>query len=148
MLALFQNPNQMQILRQNPALIPSAIEEMMRYDTPLQLFRRWVLEDIDYKGVAFKQGTEVALMFGAANRDSARFPSPHQFDVTRQDNAHISFGGGIHYCLGAPLARLELQIAIAALLNRLPNLRLEGEPPQFRPAYVIRGLKNLEVSFS
>lgn len=147
MLALFRNPDQMQILRQNPDLIPSAIEEMMRYDTPLQLFRRWVLEDITYKGFDFKQGTEVALMFGAANRDGDRFPNPHQFDVTRQDNAHISFGGGIHYCLGAPLARLELQVALAALLNRLPNLRLEGESPEFRPAYVIRGLKNLEVRF-
>lgn len=146
MWALIQHPSQMAVLGDNPALINSAVEEMMRYDTPLQLFRRWVLGDIEYKGFAFKQGTEVALMFGAANRDGERFPNPHQFDVAREDNVHISFGGGIHYCLGAPLARLELQIAIAALL-RLPNLRLEREPPQYRNAYVIRGLQSLDVSF-
>jgi cytochrome P450 len=146
MYALFQHPDQMTVLRDNPALINLAVEEMMRYDTPLQLFRRWILEDIKYGGFVFKQGTEVALMFGAGNRDAQRFPNPHQFDVAREDNAHISFGGGIHYCLGAPLARLELQIAIAALL-RLPNLRLEGESSQYRDAYVIRGLQNLNVRF-
>lgn len=147
MLALFQHPDQMMALRSDPALISSAVEEMMRYDTPLQLFRRWVLEDIHYDGFAFTQGSEVALIFGAANRDGERFPNPHQFDIAREDNAHISFGGGIHYCLGAPLARLELQIAIAALLRRLPNLHLEGDTPQYRSAYVIRGLQNLNVSF-
>jgi cytochrome P450 len=147
MLALLKHPDQMTALLQNPALINSTVEEMLRYDTPLQLFRRWILEDLDYKGFSFKQGTEVALMFGAANRDPARFPQPHTFDITRSDNQHVSFGNGIHFCLGAPLARLELQIALGTLLRRLPNMRLSDEP-QFRPAYVIRGLQALNVTFN
>jgi cytochrome P450 len=148
MLALLKHPDQMQLLRDDLSLVSSAVEEMMRYDTPLQLFRRWVLEDIEYKGFSFKQGTEVALMFGAANRDPARFPNPHTFDIARADNQHLSFSSGIHYCLGAPLARLELQVAITNLLRRLPDLRLQGAEPDFRPAYVIRGLESLPVAFS
>jgi len=147
MLALLTHPDQMRALLGDPALTSTAVEEMMRYDTPLQLFRRWVLEDIDYKGMKFKQGTEVALMFGAANRDPDRFPDPHTFDITRADNPHISFGNGIHYCLGAPLARLELQVAIATLLRRLPGLRLQGDAPRYRDTYVIRGLRELPVVF-
>lgn len=147
MLALFTHPDQMRALLRDPSLISTAVEEMMRYDTPLQLFRRWVLEDIEYKGKTFKQGTEVALMFGAANHDPARFPDPHTFDITRADNPHISFGNGIHYCLGAPLARLELQMAIATLLRRLPGLRLQGDTPRYRDAYVIRGLGELPIAF-
>lgn len=146
MLALMKHPAQLQQLRENPALVSTAVEEMMRYDTPLQLFRRWVLEDMEYKGHHFKQGTEFGLMFGAANRDPARFPDPNSFDITRPDNPHVSLGGGVHYCLGAPLARLELQIAIATLLRRMPDLRLRDEP-EYRPAYVIRGLKALNVIF-
>lgn len=146
LLALLKHPDALARLQADPSLIPSAVEEMIRYDTPLQLFRRWVLEDLPYKGHIFKQGTEVALMFGAANRDPARFPDPHTFDITRADNAHVGFGLGVHYCLGAPLARLEIGIAFAALLRRLPALRLAAEP-EFRPAYVIRGLKALHVTF-
>lgn len=146
LLALLRHPDALARLQADPSLIPAAVEEMIRYDTPLQMFRRWVLEDITYKGRTFKQGTEVALMFGAANRDPARFPAPHSFDITRADNAHVGFGLGVHYCLGAPLARLELGIAFAALLRRLPALQLAAEP-EFRPAYVIRGLKALHVTF-
>jgi cytochrome P450 len=147
MLALLKHPAQMGSLLDNPALVSTAVEEMMRYDTPLQLFRRWALEDVEYRGFAFKQGTEVALMFGAANRDPTRFPNPHNFDITREDNLHIAFGSGIHYCLGAPLARLELQIAIGTLLRRFPNIKLAGAEPEFRAAYVIRGLQKLQVTF-
>jgi len=147
MWALLQRPEQMRLLVQNPGLVKTAVEEMMRFDTPLQLFRRWVLEDMEYKGYTFKQGTEFGLMFGAANRDAARFPNPHDMDITRQDNPHISFGGGVHFCLGAPLARLELQIAIETLIRRMPNLRLVGETPEYRDTYVIRGLKALRVGF-
>ncbi|MBZ0280995.1 MAG: cytochrome P450 [Anaerolineae bacterium] len=147
MLALLQRPEQMRLLAQNPGLVKTAVEEMMRFDTPLQLFRRWVLEDMEYKGYTFKQGTEFGLMFGAANRDAARFPNPHDMDITRQDNPHISFGSGVHFCLGAPLARLELQIAIETLIWRMPNLRLAGETPEYRDTYVIRGLKALRVGF-
>ncbi len=147
MLALLNHPDQVRQLIENPALIKTAVEEMLRYDTPLQLFRRWVLEDMDYKGQHFKQGTELGLMFGAANRDPARFPNADSLDITREDNPHMSFGNGIHYCLGAPLARLELQIAFNTLLRRMPNLTLAGNPPEYRPAYVIRGLKALNVTF-
>lgn len=147
MLALLHHPAQFAALRANPALVTTAVEEMMRYDTPLQLFRRWVLEDVTYKGVELKQGSEIGLMFGAANRDPAAFNDPATFDIARQDNPHISFGGGVHYCLGAPLARLELQIAIRSLIERFPNLRINGPDPAYRPAYVIRGLNSFPVRF-
>jgi cytochrome P450 len=147
MYALLRHPDQMRRLHDHPELVNSAVEEMMRYDTPLQLFRRWVLEDLRFRGYKFQQGMELGLMFGAANRDPARFPNPHTFDIAREDNAHIAFGGGVHYCLGAPLARLELQTAIRTLLRRMPHLRLEGSEPEYRPAYVIRGLKALLVTF-
>src|SRR5690606_17492672 len=126
MLALLHHPAQFDRLRANPALVSTAVEEMMRYDTPLQLFRRWTLEDVVYKGIELRRGTQIALVFGAANRDPAVFDQPNTFDITRADNPHISFGGGVHYCLGAPLARLELQIAIRTLIERFPTLRLDG----------------------
>ena len=147
MLALLQHPAQWRALQDEPSLVVTAVEEMMRYDTPLQLFRRWILEDMEYKGISFKQGMQVGLMFGAANRDPARFDHPHIFDTRRQENPHISFGAGVHYCLGAPLARLELQIALGTLARRLPDMKLAGPAPRFRPAYVIRGLEALPVTF-
>ena len=145
--ALFRHPEQLARLLSDPSLIESGVEEMMRYDTPLQLFRRWVREDLQFGGIALRAGMQVGLIFGAANRDPAHFPEPQRFDVARRDNDHISFGAGVHYCLGAPLARLELQIALATLLRRLPRLRLAGPEPQFRDAYVIRGLRSLPVAF-
>jgi cytochrome P450 len=148
MLALLRRPDQTQKLRDNPALARSAIEEMMRFDTPLQLFRRWVLEDITYTGVALPQGAEVALLFGSANRDPARFPNADTFDIAREDNPHIAFSAGIHYCLGAPLARLELEIAVGTLMRRFPALRLDDPNPAWRDGYVIRGLKALKIAFS
>ncbi|HLV35362.1 MAG TPA: cytochrome P450 [Spirillospora sp.] len=147
MLALLHHPAQFDRLRANPALVSTAVEEMMRYDTPLQLFRRWTLEDVVYKGIELRRGTQIALVFGAANRDPAVFDQPNTFDITRADNPHISFGGGVHYCLGAPLARLELQIAIRTLIERFPTLRLDGPEPEYRPAYVIRGLKAFPVTW-
>ncbi len=142
--ALFQNPDQLRLLREHSELVKTAAEEMLRFDTPLQLFRRWVLEDVEYKGFSLKQGQQVALLFGSANRDPLVFSDPARFDVTRAENPHISFSLGIHYCLGAPLARLELQVAVATLLRRLPNLR-QAQEPEYRDSYVIRGLKSLLV---
>jgi cytochrome P450 len=147
MLALFQHPDQMARLKSDPALTATAIEEMLRYDTPLPLFRRWVLEDMDYKGVSLKQGMEVAFLLGAANRDPARFPDPNRFDITRQDNPHLSFGTGIHYCLGAPLARVELQAAINTLLSRLPALHLGTDAIAYHDTFVFRGLKSLPIAW-
>ena len=110
---LFRHPDQLAALRESvrdggPGLLPTAVEELMRYDTPLQMFERWVLEDIEVRGVAIPRGTEVALLFGSANHDPAVFADPGRLDLSRVENPHISFGAGIHFCLGAPLARVEL----------------------------------------
>jgi cytochrome P450 len=144
-LALFRNPDQLRLLRDDSALLPSGIEELMRYDTPLQMFERWVLDDITVGGVDIARGCEVALLFGSANHDPARFAAPDRLDVTRADNPHISFGAGIHFCLGAPLARVELVTSFGTLLRRAPRLAL-AEEPRWKPAYIIRGLQELLVT--
>lgn len=144
--ALLRNPDQLALLRSDVERhLPSAIEELMRYDTPLQLFERWVLEPVEVAGVRIPRGAEVALLFGSANRDPERFADPDQLDVTRADNPHLSFGAGLHFCLGAPLARLELAESFGALLRRAPELALVREPT-WQPGYVIRGLNELLVT--
>ncbi|MFG2818792.1 cytochrome P450 [Kitasatospora sp. NPDC048365] len=143
--ALFRNPGELARLRGSvDALLPTAVEELMRWDTPLQMFERWVLEDIEVAGVTIPRGSEVALLFGSANRDPARFADPDRLDLGRADNPHITFGAGIHFCLGAPLARMELTESYGALLRRAPGLSLVSEPA-WRPGYVIRGLEELIV---
>jgi cytochrome P450 len=125
----------------------AAIEELLRYDPPLQLFERWVLEDdVEVDGVPIPRGEKIALLFGAANRDPRVFASPDAFDVGRQNAAeHISFGGGIHVCIGAPLARIELEASLRALVERCPGLELAAEPRRI-PAFVIWGLEALRLS--
>ncbi|ATL29281.1 cytochrome P450 [Streptomyces formicae] len=143
--ALFRHPDQLAVLRADPAgLVPTAVEELLRYDTPLQLFERWVLEDIEVGGVRIPRGAEVALLFGSANHDPAVFEAPGELDITRADNPHISFSAGIHYCIGAPLARIELAASLRALLRRAPRLTLAAEPVR-RPNFVMRGLTELLV---
>lgn len=144
--ALFRNPDQLQLLQENPSLNTSAVEELLRYDTPVQLFRRFALEDVLFGDVTFRQGQEIALLFGSANRDPERFPNPDAVDISRSENPHIAFSLGVHYCLGAPLARMELQIAFATLMRRFPDLALAQEP-QYRDSVVIRGLESLQVNF-
>ncbi|MEO1443154.1 MAG: cytochrome P450, partial [Chloroflexota bacterium] len=122
MRALFHHPDVFAQLKNNLSLLDTAIEELMRFDSPLQLFRRWVLEDLTYDGLELKQGVEVALLFGAANRDPEVFTNTGELNLTRTPNPHISFGGGVHFCLGAPLARMELKIAYGSLLRRFPNI--------------------------
>jgi cytochrome P450 len=117
----------------------------MRYDTPAQMFERWVLEDITVGGVDIPRGSEVALLFGSANHDPAVFTDPARLDLGRTDNPHISFGAGIHFCLGAPLARIELAGSFGALLAKAPSLKLV-ETPTWKPGYIIRGLESLLVS--
>ena len=124
----------------------ATIEEALRFDAPLHLFTRYALEDLDYAGIGFRKGEEVGLMLGAANRDPARFAEPDRFDPSRDPNPHVSFGAGIHFCIGAPLARLEMQIALPLLFARLPKLRL-AEKPQYRNAFHFHGLENLKVTF-
>ena len=143
--ALFRNPDQLRLLRHDPSLVPAAIEELMRYDTPLQMFERWVLEDSEVCGVPIRKGSELGLLFGSSNHDPAVFRDPDRLDVTRVDNPHLSFGAGIHFCLGAPLARLELEVSFSTLLRRIPTMELVAEP-EWKPAYIIRGLRELRVS--
>ncbi|MEW2608798.1 cytochrome P450 [Streptomyces sp. NPDC047880] len=142
--ALFRNEAQLSALRADHTLIPSAIEELMRYDTPLQLFERWVLDEIEIDGTTIPRGAEIAMLFGSANHDPAVFRDPAALDLTRTDNPHISFSAGIHYCIGAPLARIELAASMGALLERAPALRLAAEPVR-KPNFVIRGLEGLAV---
>ncbi|MFI8391289.1 cytochrome P450 [Streptomyces sp. NPDC085540] len=146
---LFRNPAQLAALREghDPEKLSTAVDELMRYDTPLQMFERWVLDDIRIGDTVIPRGAEVALLFGSANRDPARFDDPDVLDLVRADNPHLTFGAGIHYCLGAPLARRELEASFGALLaDGVPPLRLVEEP-QWRDGYVIRGLEQLLVEF-
>jgi cytochrome P450 len=147
-LHLFRHPEQLRLLREEPGRLRDGVEEVLRYDTPLQLFERWVLDDIEVGGTVIPRGSEVAMLFGSANRDPAHFTDPDRFDVTRPavDNRHVSFGAGIHYCLGAPLARLELAASFGTFLRDAPGMKLAAEPG-WRPNYVIRGLKELLVTW-
>ncbi|GGT14100.1 cytochrome P450 [Streptomyces griseoviridis] len=142
--ALFGNPGQLAALRADHSLVPTAVEELMRYDTPLQLFERWVLDDIEIDGTTIPRGAEIALLFGSANHDPAVFAEPGRLDLARRDNPHISFSAGLHYCIGAPLARIELAASLTALLERAPTLTLAAEPER-KPTFVIRGLRGLHV---
>ena len=124
----------------------ATVEEALRFDPPLHLFTRYALEDAELAGVRFKKGERLGLLLGAANRDPARFPDPDVFDSRRTPNPHVSFGAGIHFCVGAPLARLELAVALPILFARLPGLRL-AEPPRYRDAFHFHGLEALKVEW-
>ena len=144
LLALLEHPDQLARLRADPGLLPTAIEELMRFDSPLQLFERTATEDVAIGGVTVAAGQKIAALLGSANRDPAVFDAPDVLDVGRADNAHISFGAGVHFCIGAPLARVELQASFGALLERTSRLEL-GRPARRRPEFVIRGLADLPV---
>ena len=146
MLALLRHPEQLQRLRDDPSLIPSAVEELLRYDSPVQLDLRRVVEDCDVNGFPVKRGDDIVLLIGGANRDPEQFEDPDGLDVGRSESSHISFGRGIHACIGAPLARLEARIAIEILLERFSSIRLAGPPPSFRGSIVLRGLESLPVA--
>ncbi len=124
----------------------ATVEEMLRLDAPLHLFARYALEDVEFAGVRFKKGEKIGLLLGAANRDPDRFPRPDAFDARRDPNPHLAFGAGIHFCVGAPLARLEMATALPILFARLPGLRLV-ETPQYRDAYHFHGLEALRVTW-
>jgi cytochrome P450 len=129
-----------------PELGEGHIEELLRFDAPLHLFTRYALEDVAYDGLKLKKGETVGLLLGAANRDPQRFAEPDQFDPKRSPNPHVSFGAGIHFCVGAPLARLELTVALPILFARLPGLRLM-DFPRYRDSYHFHGLETLDVVF-
>jgi hypothetical protein len=144
LLALLEHRDQLARLRADPALLPTAVEELMRFDSPLQLFERTATADVEVGGVTVREGQKVAALLGAANRDPAVFADPDVLDVGRADNPHISFGAGVHFCIGAPLARVELQASFGALLGRTTDLEL-ARPARRRPEFVIRGLAELPV---
>jgi cytochrome P450 len=149
LLALYRCPDQLQLLMNNPALAASAIEELLRYDSSVQITSRTTLEDVDeIGGIRLAKGQTVVCLLGSANRDPAIYLEPDRLDITRADVRPLSFGGGIHYCLGAQLARIEGEIAIATLLRRLPNLRLaDADRPDWRQTFVLRGLNKLPASW-
>jgi cytochrome P450 len=143
-LALLRHPDQLARLREDRSLLPTAIEELMRFDSPLQLFERTATEDVAIGGITVAAGQKIAALLGSANHDPAAFHRPAELDLGRTENPHISFGAGVHFCIGAPLARVELQAAFGALLDRTSSLELGGEPVR-RPEFVIRGLASLPV---
>jgi cytochrome P450 len=145
-LALHRNPDQLALLKARPELITGAIEEFLRYDSSVQMTGRVTLEDIDdLGGRKIPKGETVLCLLGSANRDPSVYPEfPDRLDITRTNVRPLSFGGGIHHCLGAQLARIEAEIAISTLLRRLPDLRLDdADNPEWRPTFVLRGLKRL-----
>ncbi len=143
--ALLAHPGQLTLLREQPGLTGSAVEELLRYDTPVQLVSRVVMEPVELAGITVEPGERVVAYLGAGNRDPERFPAAGALRLDRADNAPLSFGGGIHYCLGAPLARLEAQIALPALVRRFPGLAPAGEPER-RNSLAIRGFTRLPVT--
>ncbi len=147
LLALLRNPDQLDRLRQEPAAAKSAVEEFLRYESPNQRSIRLVKEDFELEGRRIEQGQRAMFLLGAANRDPAQFEDPDRLDVCREPNRHIAFGLGPHFCIGAPLARLEAEVAFAALLRRFPNMRLAGDEPEWLPSYQLRLLKSLPVVF-
>src|SRR3712207_5242198 len=143
LLALLEHPDQLSRLRADLALLPTAVEELMRFDSPLQLFERTATVDVDLGGITVRQGQKVAALLGAANRDPAVFDAPDTLDVGRTDNPHTTFGAGVHFCIGAPLARVELQASFGALLQRTSRLELGGEAGR-PPVFVLRGPGDLD----
>jgi cytochrome P450 len=145
LLALLRHPEQMQTLRRDPRLMPAAVEELLRYDPPVQLDGRTTLEDVEFAGRRLTKGQSIVLLIGSANRDPDVFSHPERLDVSRSEASNISFGRGIHHCLGAPLARLEGRIAFEAMLERFAELRLLTPQPPFKDNIVLRGLQALPV---
>lgn len=147
LVALLRHPDQLEHLRMNPGLIATAIEELLRYDSPLQRIWRMATENVEINGATIKKGQIVLPMLGAANRDPAEFPSSDQLDLNRRRNKHMAFGNGIHLCIGAPLARLQGVIAINTIVQKFPSLQLETDALAWEANFFHRGLKSLPVTF-
>ena len=147
MYHLLQNPEQLAQLRADPTKMPAAVEELLRYVSPVHTLSRRTLQEVTIRGVTIPEKSSVYLCIGSANRDAEKFPVPEKLDINRPPTRSLGFGYGIHYCLGAALARIESQIAFETILRRLPNLSLADETPVFRPNYWLRGLLSLPVTF-
>jgi len=148
MLSLLRNPDQLEKLRANLSLIPSAVEELLRYESPSQHTGRLAREDIELGGKLIRKRQAVMAVMAAANRDPEHFPDPDRLDITRENNRHVAFGHGAHYCFGAPLARIEGQIAFEEMVRFFPRWSLEPGPLGWRTNSGLRGLTSLRVSFS
>lgn len=146
-LALLRHPQALELLRSHPEFLPGAVEELIRYDNPVQMVTRWAYADIEINGKQIRRGDSIGLMLGSANRDPARFQNPDVLDIQRSDSKHCGFGSGIHFCLGSALARAEAAIALNVLLNRLPELRLAEENIQWANNIVFHGPKQMRVAF-
>jgi cytochrome P450 len=147
-LALLAQPDQLQAVREDPALYPAAVEEFRRYDSPFQSAPRTVVEDVELHGRRLRRNDLVYVMLGAANRDPRQFANPDQLDIRRNAGKQVAFGHGVHHCLGAALARLEAPIALERLFDRFPTLRLVSEdPPRWKRSMVQRGLERMVVTW-
>jgi len=147
MYSLLTNPDQLDLLRSEPSLLPSAIEELLRFNGPVQATGRVAKEDIEIGGTTVKQGQIAFALLGSANHDASKFPEPERLDLRRNPTDHMAFGDGIHFCLGAPLARAEAQIAFEEILRRFPKIELAGEPA-WGGTFIIRGAKKLPLRVS
>lgn len=147
MYNLLQNPEQLAQLRSDPTKIPAAVEELLRYVSPVHMLARRALQEVTLRGVIIPPDSGIYLLVGAANRDPEKFPDPEKLDINRPTVRSLGFGYGIHFCIGAALARLESQVAFETIIRRLPDLRLVGDTPVFRPNYSLRGLVSLPVAF-
>jgi len=147
LLTLLQHPESMEQLRANPELIPSAIEELLRYESPVQYTSRLAPDDLELGGKTIRKRQAIIAVMGAANRDPLRFPDPDKLDITRKDNRHIAFSWGAHFCFGAPLARLEAHVAFQTLLRRMPHMKLAQETVHWRANMGFRGLVDLPITF-
>jgi len=146
-LSLLRHPDQLALLKKDPALIGNTVEECLRYDSLILGFPRTATEDVNVRGQLIQKGQRVFPLFRSANRDPARFPDPDRLNITRKDIAQLSFGHGVHTCIGAPLARLVGQIGISTLVQRLPGLQLTSDTLEYRKHFSLRALLALPVSF-
>ena len=146
MVAALQRPDQVALLRNDPrAITDTALEEFMRFDAPLHMFERTATADTEIGGVSIKEGQKIAALIGSANRDESVFTAPESMDLTRDPNPHIGFGAGIHFCIGAPLARLEMSVSLPALWEKYPNMQLASDAIR-RPTFVLRGYESVAIS--
>lgn len=143
--AILENDSRQQVAGAGPDAAEGMADELLRFDAPLHLFTRYALGDLEIAGINLRQGEKIGLLLGAANRDSRVFPEADRLDLSRAPNPHLAFGAGIHFCVGAPLAKLEMRVALPALLRRLPRLRL-AEPPRYRDAFHFHGLETLHAT--
>ena len=148
LLALAAHPAEYRRLRAEPGLMATGADELLRFDTPLQMFERWVLEDLEWNGTHLAQGSKVGLLFGSANHDEDVFEAPGSLDLGRSPNAHVSFGGGVHFCVGAPLAKVEMDVAFTTFAARIASFEVAADALPRVPSLIFRGVGELPISLT